>query len=234
MSRTMLSEFCNEAFFLTLLEYIDSISQPNIYSFIQNEADSLGAFMEAEYKSLPIIYDYSKVEAAKLLVSRYSNSLERIALALTRSYNPLHNVDVEESERNSGSDSHEYGGSDESRILENYGHSTYEQDRNSSTTTGSTYDNTNEAQMKPISKTTRLFDTQTTTEMTAHTDTEYGKKLEMSYGREILKTRKGNIGVMPTQNLLQLEYYTRIRMTLFDAVIRATVNTLGSGVWSDD
>lgn len=234
MSQTMLSEFCNEAFFLTLLEYIDSVTQPLIYSFIENEADSLGAFMEAEYRSLPVIYDYSKVEAAKLLVSRYSSSLERIATALTKVYNPLHNVDVTESEANSGKDSHKYGGSDESQILESYDHTSYEQDRNMATTSGSTYDNTNEAEMKPISKTNHLFDTQSTREMTMHTGTEYGKTLEMEYGREIAKTRKGNIGVMPTQNLVQLEYYTRIRMTLFDAVIRATVSTLGSGVWSDD
>lgn len=234
MSQTMLSEFCNEAFFITLLQYIDSETQPNIYTFIENEADSLGAFMEAEYRSLPIIYDYSKVEAAKLLVSRYSNSLERIAIALTRVYNPLHNVDVTENETNSGTDTHTYGGTDTNTITRASQGTHYEQLQNSSLTSGSTFDDTVEDNMKPISKTEHNFETQQNVNGSSSSELEYGKTLDMDYGREVEKTRKGNIGVMPTQNLLQLEYYTRIRMTLFDAVIRATVNTLGSGVWSDD
>ena len=230
----MLSEFCDEAFFITLLQYIDSESQPIIYSFIENEADSLGAFMEAEYRSLPLIYDYSKVEAAKLLVSRYSSSLERIAIALTRVYNPLHNVDVTENETNSGTDTHTYGGTDTNTITRASQGTHYEHLQNSSLTSGSTYDDTTEANLKPISKTEHKFETQQNVNGSSSSELEYGKTLDMDYGREVEKTRKGNIGVMPTQNLLQLEYYTRIRMTLFDAVIRATVNTLGSGVWSDE
>lgn len=234
MSQTMLSEFCNEAFFITLLQYIDSETQPIIYSFIENEADSLGAFMEAEYRSLPLIYDYSTVEAAKLLVSRYSSSLERIAIALTKVYNPLHNVEVMENETNIGSDSHTYGGTDTNSITRASQDTHYYQNNNSSLTSGSTYDDTVQDNMKPISKTKHELETWQTVSGSSSSETGYGKTLTMSYGRGIIRSKNGNIGVMPTQNLLQLEYYTRFRMTLFDAVIRATVNTLGSGVWSDD
>ena len=104
---------------------------------------------------------------------------------------------------------------------------------NSALTSGSTYDDTVEAHMKPISKTEHEFKTEQTSDNDAVATTEYGKNLEMEYGREITKTKAGNIGVMPTQNLLELEYYTRLRMTLFDAVVRACCNTLGCGVWED-
>lgn len=231
MSNVMLGDYCNEQFFNQLASQFDSES--TVGNFIADNAQHLAYHMKAFFKTLPIIFEYGEYEAPILVYSRFSTSLERIAIALTRQYNPLHNVDVTETETNSGTDSHTYGGTDTTTLTRSSQGIHYEQLKNESLTSGSTFDDTDESNMKPISKTEHDFETQQNTNSSGLADVEYGKTLDMEYGRQIDKTKQGNIGVMPTQNLLQLEYNTRFRMTLFDAVVRAVVTTLSCGVWED-
>lgn len=231
MSHKMLSEVCDEGFFLSMSTLFDSDSI--VRAFLQTEYASLGQHMCSFFNKLPMMDGIDDETANVLVYARFSTSLERIAIALTKQYNPLHNVDVTEIETNSGTDSHTYGGQDDTSVTKSSQGVHYEQLHNSSLTSSSTFDNTSENDMKPVSKTEHQFETQQNTNGSAVSKVEYGKTLDMDYGREIERTKQGNIGVMPTQNLLQLEYNTRLRMTLFDAIIRATVTTLSCGVWED-
>lgn len=225
-----LSEVCDTEFFEHLAMFFDP--DEICRTFLVNNASDIADYMNMEYYYLQAM-DRLPEEPYRVVGSRYAKSLERIAVALTKLYNPLHNVDVTETEDTSGADTHTYSGTDTNRAQNVSTVTDYEQVSNSSLTSGSTFDDTAEANMKPISKTEHEFNTTQTSTTNGATTTEFGKKLTMGYGRGVEKTRQGNIGVMPTQNLLQLEYNTRLRMTLFDAVIRACVATLGSGVWED-
>lgn len=225
-----LSEVCNTEFFehLAMTFDPDSICR----TFLNENAIDLANYMDMEYYYIQAMSRLPE-DPYKVVGSRYSHSLERIAIALNKIYNPLHNVDVTETEDTSGADTHTYSGEDTNTVTNARTDTNYEQQTNSSLTSGSTFDDTAEANMKPISKTEHEFSTKQDSTTNGTTTMEFGKKLTMGYGRGVEKTRQGNIGVMPTQNLLQLEYNTRLRMTLFDAIIRACVSTLGSGVWED-
>lgn len=231
MSRRMMSDVCNEAFFIALNQAFPPGSA--ISAFLTEYYKELAVHFIVNYSKLPVLEYLPEEGLANIVAARYGHSLERIGLALYQSYNPLHNTDVEEIETNDGSDSHHYTGTDTNRVQRNHTKTDYNQLTNSALTSGSTYDDTAEDHMKPISKTEHEFHTEQTSDNDGVATTEYGKNLEMEYGREVTKTKAGNIGVMPTQNLLELEYYTRLRMTLFDAVVRACCNTLGCGVWED-
>ena len=226
-----LSDVCDSTFF----EHLAMCFDPDeiCRSFINTNANELANYMNMEFYYLPAM-DRIPDDPYKVVGARYARSLERIAIALTKVYNPLHNVDVTETETNDGSDSHSYSGTDTTTLVNVFSKTDYSQTTNEALTSGSTFDNTNESQMKPLSKTHHDFSTTQSTQSNGKSTLGYGKELTMEYGREVEKTRKGNIGVMPTQNLLQLEYNTRLRMTLFDAIVRACVNTLGSGVWGDE
>ena len=231
MSRRMMSDVCNEAFFIALNQAFPPGSA--IAAFLTEYYKELAVHFIVNYSKLPVLEYLPEEGLANIVAARYGHSLERIGLALYQSYNPLHNTDVEEKETNDGSDNHYYTGTDTNRVQRNHTKVDYNQLTNSALTSGSTYDDTDEDHMKPLSKTEHEFHTDQTTDNDGVATTEYGKNLEMEYGREVTKTKAGNIGVMPTQNLLELEYYTRLRMTLFDAVVRACCNTLGCGVWED-
>lgn len=230
----MLSEICNSQFFILLSEMYD-IDSP-IRSFLDLYADELGVHMLLNYNKLPTIEDLDKLYSYpyKIVYARYGHSLEKVAEALYQIYNPLHNTDVTETETNSGQDSHTYGGTDTNVVTSVHQTTNYHTSVNDSLTSGSTYDDTTLANMKPISKTEHNMESHQGVSGDSSSHLDYGKTLTMGYGRSITHTKEGNIGVMPTQQLLQLEYYARMRMTLFEAIVRACCNSLGSGVWSDD
>lgn len=226
-----MSDVCTQEFFESFAMRFDPDAKCR--TFLTNNASSLAIHMQINYNKLPVMNGLPSSGLDAYVFSRYGFNLERIAEALFQLYNPLHNTDVEEKETNDGSDNHHYTGADTNRVQRAHSETKYEQTSNSALTSGSTYDDTVEANMKPISKTEHEFNTEQTTDTDGVSTLEFGKNLEMEYGREITKTKKGNIGVMPTQNLLQLEYYTRMRMTLFEAIVRACCNTFGCGVWGD-
>lgn len=226
-----MSDVCTQEFFESLAMRFDPDAKCR--TFLTNNASSLAIHMQINYNKLPVMNGLPSSGLDAYVFSRYGFNLERIAEALFQLYNPLHNTDVEEKETNDGSDNHHYTGADTSRVQRAHSETEYEQTTNSALTSGSTYDDTVVDNMKPISKTEHEFKTKQTTDNDGVSTLEFGKNLEMEYGREITKTKKGNIGVMPTQNLLQLEYYTRMRMTLFEAIVRACCNTFGCGVWGD-
>lgn len=231
MSQRMLSDVCDYQFFVSMSAAFPPPSA--ISSFLTEHADELASYCLVNYSKLPVLDNLPDDDLYLLVVARYGYSLERIGLAITQIYNPLHNVDVTETETNSGTDTHTYGGTDTSTVTRTSQGVHYEQLMNESLTSGSTFDDTAVANMKPISKTNHDFETQQDTNSLGLSDIEYGKTLDMDYGRQIDKTKKGNIGVMPTQHLIELEYNLRMRLTLFDAIVRACTNTLGSGVWED-
>lgn len=235
MSQQMLSDICNAAFFNNMSVMFD-LSSP-ISGFLADYADELALHMKVYFNKLPVMEDLPKIYGTKLyklVVARYGKSLERIAVALNQVYNPLHNYDMHEDVTNDGEDNHEYGGSDTTDVTNAEQHTDYSTTVNSSLTSGSTYDNTIVDDMKPISKTEHELTTDTDVTGSSSSEIGYGKTLKMEYGRTIATDRKGNIGTTPTQKLLEMEYYTRMRLTLFDAVVRACCNSLGCGVWSDD
>ena len=232
MPLTQLSEICDKQFFT----HLSGMYQPGdiIAGFLDTYSDELAVHFLVNYSKMPIMEGLvGRSDQYKLVYARFGKSLLELAKTLYQEYNPLHNVDVTEVESNEGSDTHTYSGTDTTTLVRQHTGTEYEQTENSALTSGSTYDNTNVADMKPISKTTHEFTTEQGTDSTGESTVEYGKELEMEYGRETTKTRKGNVGVMPTQDLLTLEYYTRMRITLFSAVVRACCETLASGVWED-
>lgn len=225
-------DICTENFFILLSQKFQAGSV--IRLFIADNSYELASHMKYNYSMLPSIKGMGDdANIHKLVYARFGKSLERIATALTDLYNPLHNTDVEEHEENSGEDTHNYGGSDVTTLTRSHQTTDYSQTSNSALTSGSTYDDTNEANMKPISKTTHEFVTNTEVDATGETGIDYGKSLTMGYGREVTKTKKGNIGVMPTQQLMELEYYDRFRLILFEAIVRACTTTISSGVWEE-
>lgn len=235
MSQQMLSDICDATFFSNMSAMF-TLSSP-IASFLAEYANELALHMKVYFNKLPVMEDLPKIygtQLYKLVVARYGKSLERIAVALNQVYNPLHNYDMHEDVENSGEDNHTYGGTDTTDITNAEQHTDYSSTVNSSLTSGSTYDNTNVDEMKPISKTEHELTTDTDVTSSSSSEIGYGKTLQMEYGRTIATDRSGNIGTTPTQKLLEMEYYTRIRLTLFDAVVRACCNSLGCGVWSDD
>lgn len=235
MSQQMLSDICDATFFNNMSAMF-TVSSP-ISGFLAEYANELALHMKVYFNKLPVMEDLPKIYGAelyKLVVARYGVSLERIAVALNQEYNPLHNYDMHEDVENTGEDNHTYSGEDTTNVTDAQQHTDYSTTVNSSLTSGSTYDNTVVNDMKPISKTEHELTTETDVNGSSSSEIEYGKKLRMEYGRTIATDRKGNIGTMPTQKLLEMEYYARIRLTLFDAVVRACCNSLGCGVWSDD
>lgn len=226
-----MSDVCTQAFFENLAMRFDPDAKCR--TFLTNNASSLAMHMQINYNKLPVMDGLPSSGLEAYVFSRYGFNLERIAEALFQLYNPLYNTDVTENETNRGRDTHHYSGADTSRVQRAHSKTEYEQTKNTAVTSGSTYDDTNVDNMKPISKTKHEFKTEQTTDSDGVSTLEFGKELAMDYGRAIDKTKKGNIGVMPTQNLLQLEYYTRMRMTLFEAIVRACCNTFGCGVWGD-
>lgn len=235
MSQQMLSDICDATFFNNMSGMF-TLSSP-ISGFLADYSDELALHMKVYFNKLPVMEDLPKIygtQLYKLVVARYGKSLERIAVALNQVYNPLHNYDMHEDVTNDGEDNHEYGGSDTTDVTNAEQHTDYTSTVNSSLTSGSTYDDTTVANMKPISKTEHQLNTDTDVKGSSSSEIGYGKTLKMEYGRTIATDRSGNIGTMPTQKLLEMEYYTRMRLTLFDAVVRACCNSLGSGVWSDD
>ena len=235
MSQQMLSDICDATFFNNMSAMF-TLSSP-IASFLAEYANELALHMKVYFNKLPVMEDLPKIygtQLYKLVVARYGKSLERIAVALNQVYNPLHNYDMNENVVNAGGDGHIYGGIDSTNVTQAQQHTDYTSTVNSSLTSGSTYDNTNVAEMKPISKTQHELNTDTDVNGSSSTIIGYGKTLTMNYGRIIATDRSGNIGTTATQKLLEMEYYTRMRLTLFDAVVRACCNSLGCGVWSDD
>lgn len=230
METKYLSDLCDGTFFSDFAMHFDPDSI--MRGFLNLHYDELALHMLVNYFNLPALKSIPDSPTA-YVYARFGHSLERIAKALYDNYNPLHNTDVTETEKNSGKDNHEYGGSDNHEILTAHQEGTYAQTENLAITSGSTYDNTAVNDMKPISKTEHQFSTENTSEGNSESTIEYGKTLEMQYGRVIEKSKQGNIGVMPTQNLMQLEFYARFRLTLFDAIVRACVTTLSSGVWEE-
>ena len=87
MSNVMLGDYCNEQFFDLLAAQFDSESI--VGNFIADNAQHLAYHMKAFFKTLPIIFEYGEFEAPILVYSRFSTSLERIAIALTRQYKPI-------------------------------------------------------------------------------------------------------------------------------------------------
>lgn len=235
MAQIMLSDICTSTFF-TNMSGMFTPDTP-IAGFLSAYADELALNMSVNYSKLPALDGYDpriNNNLYKLVVARYGRALERIALAMNQIYNPLHNYDMHEEVTNDGEDNHTYGGTDTTDITNAEQHTDYSSTVNSSLTSGSTYDNTIVTDMKPISKTEHELTTDTDVTGSSTTEMEYGKTLKMEFGRTVETDRSGNIGTTPTQRLLEMEYYTRIRLTLFDAVVRACCNTLGCGVWSDD
>lgn len=213
-----LAEICSEDFFRELgfaikAEYPTVIDNDNAGEWVQRSAKQLSVYTKLNYGKLIALdtFDLTTNDLVQFIASRYALSLGKIYEAIKKEYDPLANTSVKETENNSGTDTSKRGGSDSSSTT-----------GSTSTHYATTFDNPN---------------TENETGKTTYTGTgnvTYGRTDTLQHGKNVTRSKDGNIGVMPTQNLLNLEYETRLRRTMFNAVITCVCICLTSGVWECD
>lgn len=209
MSKT-LEDICDMAFFEALG---DQLRAPAGMFIITNE-QFLVLHMLVNYgklKALDTFDNKSNTFIGTYVGKRFAISLEKIYATLTANYDPLANTSVVETEEKDGEDKNTRGGTDTSTVLSSI-----------STHSATTFDNpTTENETGKTSS-------------TGSSKVDYGRTDTMEYDTVVTKRKDGNIGVMPTQQLLELEVDMRIRRTFFEAIATCVCIALSSGVWEDD
>lgn len=225
----------------------------NLSSYLRNVSISISTEIEIRYNKLLALEDFEEyVERgaeefiADYIFDRINNEVERIYQALTIQYNPKYNYHRDIFERNTGEDSHLYGGSDSDKLggTDNT-HSMDSLDidnttvKDNSTFSTNTYDSADEQGLRPTNKQENeyqthddyeeVYNTQTTYGKT--NTTTYGKTLRMTYGRNVSTTIEGNNGIYPFPDLIKKEYDLRMKHKLFDTIVSLIVKSVSSGVW---
>lgn len=147
---------------------------------------------------------------ARYCAYRFGLSAQKVFEALNQEYDPLANTSVTETEKNDGSDVARRSGTDTNSVTSSQ-----------STHYATTFDS-------PTEKETGR------TNSTGSGNVTYGRVDTLEHGKEVTKTKDGNIGVMPTQDLLRSEFYTRIRMTMFEFLSVTICMCFSAGVWECD
>lgn len=209
MSKT-LEQICDMSFFEALG---DQIQAPAGQFIIANE-QMLVLHMLVNYSGLKALEgfdDKTNTFIGTYVGKRFAASLEKIYAALTATYDPLANTSVVETEVKDGEDKNTRGGRDDSSVTDSttLHYSTTFDDPSTEKETGKT-------------------------ESTSKGKVEYGRTDTIEYDTTVTKHKDGNIGVMPTQQLLEMEVDMRIRRTFFDVIATCVCLALSSGVWEDD
>lgn len=144
---------------------------------------------------------------ARYCAYRFGLSAQKVYEALNKEYDPLANTSVTETEMNDGSDVARRTGTDTNSVISSQ-----------STHYATTFDSPTE---KETGKTSSSGSGSVT----------YGRVDTIEHGKEVTKTKDGNIGVMPTQELLKMEYLTRIKLTMFEFLSVTICMCFSAGVW---
>lgn len=225
----------------------------DLSTYLQSVSVSISTEIEIRYDKLLALDDfeeYLEVQGeefvADYIFNRISNEVERIYQALTIQYNPKYNYHRDISERNTGEDSHLYGGTDSDGLSgTDNTHSSDSLDVDNTTVkdnsifSSNTYDSANSEGLRPTDKQENeyqthedyeeVYNTQTTYGKTK--TTTYGKTLRMTYGRNVSTSIEGNNGIYPFPDLIKKEYDLRMKHKLFDTIVSIIVKSVSSGVW---
>ena len=209
MSKT-LEQICDMAFFEALGDQVRAPAG----QFINANEQMLVLHILVNYSGLKALEgfdDKTNTFIGTYVGKRFATSLEKIYAALTATYDPLANTSVVETEEKDGEDKNTRGGRDDSSVTNSrtLHYSTTFDDPSTEKETGKT-------------------------ESTSTGKVEYGRTDTIKYGTTVTKHKDGNIGVMPTQQLLEMEVDMRIRRTFFDVIATCVCLALSSGVWKDD
>lgn len=205
-----MSELCSESFFT----YLGTIIQEPLGSFIRLQAKYLNLHMTIHYPDLLVlknVEDKDPDDLATYVNARFGTSMAKVYAALTAEYDPLANTSVTETEVHTGSDTNRRTGTD---TTSQTGHNT--------THYSTSFDEPSDE--KETGKTT----------FSGTGSVQYGRTDTLEHGESVTKTKDGNIGVMPTQDLVKLEYYNRIKMTMFEFITTCLCICFSSQVWRCD
>lgn len=151
----------------------------------------------------------------------YGDEWQKLYDLYNAEYNPLANKDLVETEKISGSDTLK-----RDDTLTAHGDSNFQRNDESSASQSTTYDKLNYV---PTTKVTNTGGSETHSDGNSSLDrtdkTTYGKMTEF--------TSKGNIGVMPTQDLFDREVELRLTKHLEDIILSCVVDSTISGVFTD-
>lgn len=209
MSKT-LEQICDMSFFEALGDQV----RASAGQFIIANEQMLVLHILVNYSGLKALEgfdDKSNTFIGTYVGKRFAASLEKIYAALTATYDPLANTSVVETEEKDGEDKNTRGGRDDSSVTNSrtLHYSTTFDDPSTEKETGKT-------------------------ESTSTGKVEYGRTDTVKYDTTVTKHKDGNIGVMPTQQLLEMEVDMRIRRTFFDVIATCVCLALSSGVWKDE
>lgn len=213
----MLTDVANTTFFNALANAfpVPTPGENSIKQFIGAEVENLALHVQLNYPNLKLLStiteDMTESTLANYVYGRFGISLQKIYLALYTQYDALANTSVTETEAATGQDTVSKTGTDTSTVT-----------NSTSTHYATTFDNPS------LERETGKTETDSTGTV------DYGSTNTLGYGKTVTKTKNGNIGVMPTQDLVRLEYETRMRYRIFDAIITCVCICLSSGVWECD
>lgn len=211
MKRKM-SDVCNEAFFT----YLATQCTGSCAEFISAKSSALALHVIVNYSDVYILESFPDELTSQLFGTYVGNiwgkSLDRIFNAFTQAYDPLANTAVVETEEKDGTDS-----------TTTNGHSNANVTSNNTTHYATTFDNTDITTAPPTGKST--FDSSANQSASAGSRTDYDTI--------VTRRKNGNIGVMPTQELLEKEYDLRLCRNFFETVCMVCFHSLTTGVWGD-
>lgn len=209
MSRVMITDITTVEFFRQLGDAIGG----DAGTFINTCAGALNLHFLTHFAGLYALPAFETTSVmtdeirARYCAYRFGLSAQKVYEALNKEYDPLANTSVTETETNGGSDVASRTGTDTNSILSSQ-----------STHYSTTFDS-------PTEKETGRTDS------SGSGSTTYGRVDTIEHGKEVTKTKDGNIGVMPTQELLKMEYLTRIKLTMFEFLSVTICMCFSAGVW---
>lgn len=225
-----ISEKCTESFFVALGTAVSSVNRREgnykieVGGYITSIAKSLylHILIHSNFEILPQYVELEQYEICRYLADIYTSEWQRLMDLELKDYDPLYNKDLIEEEKTSGEDTLKRD--DTSHASAN---STFTRNDESSASSSTTYDSDSYV---PTSK--LVNEGGSTSEGSA--DTTLDRTDKTMYGKTTTFTSKGNIGVMSTQELYQLEINLRLTKHLEDMIIACIVDSMISGVFSDD
>lgn len=208
MATVKLTDLCDNAFFTAMAAAVSGTAG----TYIETNKADLVMHIIVNYSGLLSVDSFSTsttAQAGAYIGRMYALSLQKIYDALTKQYDPLANTEVVETEEKDGSDTNRRGGTDTSTVVSSL-----------STHSATTFDSSTQ---QPTGQTSS----------SGSSTMGYNSTNTLEYDTTITRTKKGNIGVMATQELLDKEFDIRLRRTFFEAITTCIVVSLSLGLWED-
>lgn len=208
MATVKLTDLCDNSFFTAMAAAVSGTAG----TYIETNKADLVMHIIVNYSGLLSVDSFSTSttsQAGAYIGRMYALSLQKIYDALTKQYDPLANTEVVETEEKDGSDTNRRGGTDTSTVVSSL-----------STHSATTFDSSTQ---QPTGQTSS----------SGSSTMGYNSTNTLEYDTTITRTKKGNIGVMATQELLDKEFDIRLRRTFFEAITTCIVVSLSLGLWED-